>query len=181
MTDDADVRGLREKYETMLALRVVHERARADPSFVEPDPRRVMAALAARFPGALREIDELPMETIRARIGELAAAESGDAVAPWMIAQTSFHRLARGALAAKRWLGKRRATSSAVDGAFARAIADGDLPEEALAWAGALAALARPPRGRLMDLVFSRIASDLAMDDARVRELVFGPPRRRRR
>ena len=36
-----------------------------------------MADLARAYPGALREIDELPLEAIRARVEELAAAERG--------------------------------------------------------------------------------------------------------
>ena len=68
-----DLRALRDKYEQMLRLRQLHARAKTEPDFVEPDPRPVMAALARLYPGALREIDELPVELITARIEELTA------------------------------------------------------------------------------------------------------------
>ena len=73
-----DLRALRDKYEQMLCLRQLHARAKQDPEFVEPDPRSAMAALARDYPGALREIDELPIEDIERRIAELAAAELDD-------------------------------------------------------------------------------------------------------
>lgn len=179
--DRADLTALREKYEAMLALRLDHDRARTDPSFTEPDPRPAMAKLAARFPGALREIDDLPLEVIQSRIAALATAEREEtSIARWMIAQESFHRLARGALAAKRWLGKARATSAGSATAFASAIAEGTVPPDALAWATALDVVARPPRGRLMNAVFARASTELGIDEPEVRVLVFGEGRPRR-
>ena len=63
-----DLTDLRAKYEEILRLRLLH--GTGD----EPDPRRAMAALAGRFPGALRELDDLPLPEIRARIEALRAA-----------------------------------------------------------------------------------------------------------
>jgi hypothetical protein len=151
-----------------------------------------MAELASRFPGALREIDELELAVIRERIERLDAALRGDGpVERWMEAVGLFHSLARGALRAKRWLAGRKtvdaitvlayasdvagvadpagpAGASAVDGA----VADG------LAWTGELARIAAPPRGRIMDLVFARLARKLGTTEREARHLVFGPPRR---
>ena len=88
-------------------------------------------------------------------------------VAGWMIAQDAFHRLARGALAAKRWLGKRkRITAQRRDDFAAHA------PREARAWKDALADVASPPRGRLMDLVHARVAEELDVSVAEARRLV---------
>ena len=70
-----DLRALRDKYEQMLRLRQLHARAKTELDFIEPDPRPAMAALARLYPGALREIDELPVELITARIEELTVAE----------------------------------------------------------------------------------------------------------
>src|SRR5215213_4368889 len=104
-----DLARLRSKYEAMKTLRELHARAKRDPSFVEPDPKAKLAALADAFPGALREIDELPLELIETRIRAIARAEiDASAIAEWMIVQASFHRFARGALAAKRWLAGRK-------------------------------------------------------------------------
>src|SRR4051812_43200333 len=106
----------------MLRLRLLHDRAREDAQFVEPDPRPAMAELARDFPGALREIDELPINVIRERIEALTVAEKDRArVEPWMHAHAIFHRLARGALVAKRWL-EGRALMPDLEAAFADAV-----------------------------------------------------------
>lgn len=170
-----DLDALLAKYERIHALRLLHERAKRDPTFVEPDPRREMAALARAWPGALRELDELPMDEIDARIARLrAAALDPSLVSPWMIAQDAFHRHARGALAAKRWLGKRKRVTTEVAEQF-RASA----PRDARPWADALDAVASPPRGRLMELVHARVADELGTTVAEARRLVFGVKRNR--
>lgn len=170
-----DLRALRDKYERMLRLRELHERAAAEPGFVEPPPRPAMADLARAYPGALREIDELPIGLIRTRIAELTAAESDAArIAPWMTAQSRFHALARGALAVKRWLAGRPLTA-ALEEAFAGALATLPHAEEAQLWSGDLAAIARPPRGRLMDLVYVRLADELGVDVTAARATVLPP------
>jgi hypothetical protein len=173
---DTDLRALRDKYERMLRLRQLHARAAKEPDFVEPDPRPAMAELARLYPGALREIDELPLDVIHARIDELVRAEGDRSlVAPWMTAQTSFHRLARGALAVKRWLAGRPVTPE-VHRAFARALDGMSGSDAARLWANDLAAIARPPRGRVMDLVYARLAGELGVDVSAARAAVL-PPR----
>jgi len=170
-----DLRALRDKYEQMLRLRQLHARAKTEPDFVEPDPRPAMAALARLYPGALREIDELPVELITARIEELTVAErEPQRIAAWMSAQAAFHRLARGALAVKRWLAGRPPTK-AVEGAFAvdlRAMPERKR-EELLEWEHDLVAIAKPPRGRLMELVYEKLARELGVDIDAARAAVF--------
>jgi hypothetical protein len=165
----SDLRALRDKYERILALRIAHDRRH---EVDEPDPRRALAALATEFPGSLREIDVLPREEIEARIAALLRAEAKSTALPWMEAQHLVHTLARGALAAKRWLGKRRTITTMHREAFLEAIDSGDLPREALAWEDDLARVARPPRGRIMDLVVSRAARELDLDERALRALV---------
>ena len=172
-----DLRALRDKYEQMLRLRQLHARAKDEPDFVEPDPRPAMADLARRFPGALREIDELPIADIEARIAELAAAEDDPScVATWMTAQAAFHRLARGALAVKRWIAGRTLTPE-LDRAFAEAVQVMVEREEALAWKDDLAAIAKPPRGRVMDVVYARLAGELGVEVNAARDAVLAPCR----
>jgi hypothetical protein len=140
-----------------------------------------MAELAARFPGALREIDDLPMEVIEQRIAELAAAIHGTReVESWMRVSARFHALARGALCAKRWLGGRKRVDAATERAFAAEAGSLAFPDEARAWAGELAALASPPRGRVTDAVFARVGRELHLPARAARRLVFGVPRRER-
>ncbi len=172
-----DLRALREKYERMLRLRLLHAHAREESGYVEPDPRSAMAELARDFPGALREIDELPIDVIRQRIEAVAEAESDAAcVEPWMRAHIGFHRLARGALAAKRWL-EGRALTPGLEADFAHAAATMANADEVAAWVSDLAAIAEPPRGRLMDLVYARLAIELGIDIASARTAVM-PTRR---
>jgi hypothetical protein len=166
---------LLHKYERMLGMRLADE---ADPG---GDPRREMKTLAERFPGSLREIDELPLEAIRGRIDELSRCIADEAQpAPWMRATAMFHGLTRGALAAKRWLA-RRGVDAALTRAFLDAIDRVELAEDARAWASDLARIASPPRGRLTDLVFERIAEEMGVPVEEARQLVVGTPRRLRR
>jgi hypothetical protein len=165
-----DLARLRAKYEEMLRLRL------ADP---EHDPRRALVALAGEFPGALREIDDLPLDEIRARVAALARAEDdASALLPWMRAVWRFHVLTRGALCAKKWLGGRKAIDREAESAFAKERAALCWGEDAAAWQDDLARLASPPRGRVTDLVFARLAAELAVDEDAARALVFGPKRR---
>jgi len=169
----ADARWLRKKYELLRTLRDAHERAKRDASFVEPDPRPTMARLADEWPGALRELDMLPRDEIDRRIARLAYAErEAKAQEPWMRVQVLFHRRLRGALLAKRWLAKRRDVGVIERSAFVRAMRTAD-KRDALAWADALERIASPPRGRVLDLVYARVATELGISESTARALVF--------
>jgi len=175
MPTPEELRDLASKYEEMLRLRL------EDEAGVGGDPRRRMVGLAVRFPGALREIDELPLEAIRARIAALVEAAHGTGVVePWMAVMVRFHALLRGALCAKRWLAGRGEVDAATASAFDDE-ADGlCFAEEARAWREDLARVAKPPRGRVTDLVFGRIAEETALTEEEARRLVFGFSRKRR-
>jgi len=148
-------RELRGKYEEMRALRQLS--ASGSPH----DPRPRMMQLAQRWPGALREIDALPGHEIDGRIALLCRVEDGTALpAPsWVGAMHRFHALARGALWVKRAL---------------REGADGGWPSEAAEWRDEAARIAKPPRGRLMVLVFERLGRELGVPAAEAKRLVFG-------
>lgn len=88
-------RRLGDKYTEILALRDAHARGE-DP----PDVRMRMRALAARFPGALRELDRMPREVIVERLAALARGER----APWMDAIDRYHRWLRVGLRRPRLL-----------------------------------------------------------------------------
>jgi hypothetical protein len=168
---------LRFKYGEMLSMRLAHESGDEDPA----QARRRMASLAAQFPGALREIDDLELAVIRERIARLDAALRGEGpMEPWMRAVGLFHVLARGALHAKRWLAGRKSIDAEMRVAYESELAATPAGDVALAWGDELAGVASPPRGRLMDLVFARLARTLGTTEAEARRLVFGPPRRSR-
>jgi hypothetical protein len=168
---------LRAKYTQMLAMRVAHASGEDDG----PATRVRMAELASRFPGALREIDDLEIAEIHHRIealdGVLRAARQ---VEPWMDAVAMFHAMARGALSAKRWLGGRKRVTAEVEEAFLQELSSLPFSEDARAWRHDLALIASPPRGRVTDLVFARLADELGTSARAARRLVFGTPRRER-
>lgn len=165
----------------MHALRIAHVRARSDATFAEPDPRPEMMRLAEEFPGSLREIDTLPLDVIATRIEALARAEHNvSRVEEWMAAQSIFHRLARGALVTKRWLGGRKRITVATRSAFVEALASLPRSSDAELFADDLHLIATPPRGRLMDIVHAKVAELLGVTDDHARKLVFGERRRRK-
>jgi hypothetical protein len=172
---------LRSKYAEMLAMRVADERA-GQGRGAALDERRVRARmndLAERFPGALREIDALPLTVIERRIAELdATAEAKAEPAPWMVAVALFHALTRGVLVAKRWLRGRKDVDDSFASRFSHDLSNLPFPADSRAWTSELASVARPPRGRLLDLVFVRLARDLRLSEAAARDLVFGEGRR---
>ncbi len=165
---EKDLGDLRRKYEEILRLRHLH--AHAD----EPDPRGAMNALAGEFPGALRELDDMPEEHIVQRISQLRAALTASGEIPeWAVAVSLFHRETRGALCAKRWLGGRKTVSPEDRAAFERAASDFCYVSEARGWADDLEALAAPPKGRITELVYARIATELGLPLEATKALIF--------
>ena len=160
---------LLEKYADMLRLR----RGDRDGSII--DPRPAMGALAARFPGALREIDQLALEELERRHEHLLRVVAGDPPQAWAVAMAGYHRWLRGALGAKRWLAGRRGVTEALVARFvseAPGLVHGD---ELLVWSDALGELAAPPGGRLLPLVLARLAVDTGETEATLRGLLFVP------
>lgn len=148
---------LLEKYVEMRELRNLDARK----GLANPKPR--MRALATRFPGALREIDELPLEIIQSRIAALENLGNRTPDA-WMIAMASFHAGMREVLAIKRVLGRKKLTRAL------RLRAAKVAPKSR--WD--LARVSRPPKGRLTEIVVQHIAEQMRITPERVRELVFG-------
>jgi hypothetical protein len=169
-----DLDALRGKYATMVALRVAR--------LSEEEMRQRMAQLALHFPGALRELDDLELGEIRRRIAALEAVLEGRVQPePWMEAVSLFHALTRGALVVKRWLGGRKRVDAALSRRFVVEHVELPFAEDARSWAEELAGIASPPRGRLTDAVFARLARTLGVAERQARRLVFGVPRRERR
>ena len=163
-----DIAELLSKYEEMLRMRLEDERHPGG------DPRKEMAALASRFPGALRELDETPLEQIRARLAAVSrCVVTGEPPEPWMSATAMFHRLARGALLAKRWLGGRKHVDASATNAFLTWLDGSGGERDARAWAKDLARVASPPGRKLSALVFERVAAGLNLSVHEARALVL--------
>jgi hypothetical protein len=140
-----------------------------------------MAALAYAFPGALREMDRIPMAELERRLAwleRLHAGEQADAPEPWALLGFRYHVLLRGALAAKRWLAGRRSVDEELVARFREATVALDHGEEALLWADALPRLAAPPAGRLLALVLERLSLESGHPLAQLNAILFAfdPP-----
>ncbi|HEY4016298.1 MAG TPA: hypothetical protein VGM06_23345 [Polyangiaceae bacterium] len=147
----------------------------------EAETRARMSALARRFPGALRELDDLELPEILRRLAGLRAVlEAGAEVEAWMRAVAAFHALARGALSAKRWLSGRKDVDAGVEQAFAAALPKLAFPDDARVWQTELPRLALPPAGRVTNAVFALVARRTGVTEPEAQRLVFGVPRRER-
>lgn len=161
--DEAALASLLRKYEELLRLR--EERAEGKPL---PE-RRVFRALASELPGALRELDTLPVETLRARADDVRRAMQGAALEPWIPMMLGYHALLRAALrirlrgAKERDVSDERAAKLAsdasahagldVDTAFVRAVLD-------------------PPGGRIVGTVVARLSALLSIPPQQVHALI---------
>lgn len=158
------IHGLRAKYVEIRALRMTDDR----------DPRPRMRALAARFPGALRELDELTMETIEARIQALDAVIVHDAAPPaWADVLARYHGWMRVALRLKRAVGRDRELDSARAWIRDHRPAADEPSAEALL--DQAPAILRPPGGRLSRFVLSRVAVELGRSVETLEAEAFPP------
>jgi hypothetical protein len=95
--DLAALRALAAKYRELAALR--HARERGEP----PPEREVFRKLAAAHPGALYELDTLPLPEIERRAEGLERAVTGlGPLEPWMRWMVRYHQLVRDELSARR-------------------------------------------------------------------------------
>ena len=171
---------LREKYREIKRLRT------ADAELVARghthDPKPEMAALARKFPGALRELDELPMAMIDARLAELDAALAADRVPKWAALQVAYHGTYRFALRIKRRAARKGALDElSLERAIARLLAEArsdtsgepDEPRLAAFDAQGLRAILRPAGGRLHPWVLGEVAKAQGVAVAAVSEALF--------
>jgi hypothetical protein len=86
---------LAEKYRALLALRTRRDSGGA------PATRAELRALAARFPGCLRELDTLGRDELGRRAAAVAATATGGPGEPWMDWIAAYHALMADALSAR--------------------------------------------------------------------------------
>jgi len=184
----ADLARLAGKYETLATLR--RERAAGAPL----PGAATFKALAREFPGALQELDTLPLELIDARAAELhaaalalgaatgpgeqAAADPTEVVAPWMRWLFAWHALMRGALLVKAALrGARDVDDERAAELAARAAATAGVPFPVALVHG----VARPPDGRIARLVLAHAAACFDTAPEVIADAVFPASAGRRR
>lgn len=164
----AALKGLRDKYQRMLEMRRAHE------SGSETNPRTLMRVLAAQYPGALRELDELPLSLIEIRIGALTEViEAGVEVAPWMRWMVDYHGYLRAALRIKRMGLPRDDMATALTQLHQQYVPAIDEPPVSLLNDEALAVVLKPTQGRLNPWVFGQIAVRHGTDAEVVRSQLF--------
>lgn len=160
--------GLCDKYRALHALRV---------NKTELAPKAELAALAARFPGALRELDGLPLAVIERRLASLRAVLAGSAqVERWMTLQIAYHGCMRAVLRL------RRALLASAERNFADPLAclerhaympAADEPGASWFSQSVLQHVVSPPRGRLNPWVLAQVARDHAVTAQDVSDALF--------
>lgn len=156
----SELHALSRKYALLGELRRRHDE--------QPPPE--LRPLAQEFPGALRELDALPLEEIDRRFGSVDLALRGgptEALLEWV---NRYHALMRAALAIKRRLrGKRQ-----VDREEAALLALATTREYGVRCDVELViAVADPPGGRINEVVFLRLARTFGVSPARLRSALF--------
>ena len=170
VASDAAILALLDKYREIKRLREEHVAGES------ADPRPRLRALARRFPGALRELDELPMEQIDARLSLLGEAlASAQPVPVWVALQLGYHGWMRAALRIKRIAHGRGADHAAAEFAelserYAPEPHDPPLASIDLA---IVVAVLEPEAGRLNPWVYARVASLLGVEPDVVRRALF--------
>lgn len=163
---------LRCKYQTLLELRA---RYAADAAIA---PRAELARLAAAFPGALRELDRLPLAKLEARLFALERVLEGVAeLESWMQLQWAYHGFMRAALRIRRGLRDRpdaMADALAELAAVAYVPGEDEPPLERFGVAE-LSELRRPQGGRLNPWVLLQVARDHEVTPEQVRAALFEP------
>jgi hypothetical protein len=152
----SDLLALERKYRCLLELR---------GGAREPEGG-VLRALASEFPGALRELDILPLATLERRLRTVAAAVAGAEPSPWVHWMLAYHRRMRLALAIKRKLGDARLEPGAIARGAGAEFGEELEPEF-------VAKVARPPGGRLNRLVFELLEAEFGRSRVELESTLF--------
>ncbi|HVU49515.1 MAG TPA: hypothetical protein VHL80_02450 [Polyangia bacterium] len=145
-----DAAALARKYAALVELR------RRRDGGGDPDGGGALRALAAEFPGCLRELDTLGLPELERRARLTAAASAGaGAPEPWVEWIGAYHELMRSALALRD---PARRAGVQVDAAFA-------------------AAVRAPPHGRLGVVVLRTLSARFEVPAAEISAALF-PARR---
>ena len=159
--------GLLDKYRRLLRLRT-------EPT--TEAPRDELRRLARQYPGSLRELDRLPLESIAARIAALEAVlELTREPEAWMSLQVSYHGFMRATLRVKRWAREWPEDAAEARRRLAeRYVAAEDEPEIAFFDEAVIAAIRRPEKGRLNPFVIRVVAARFGMGVGAVADALFG-------
>jgi hypothetical protein len=166
-------------------LHVVHELLKKYKQIIDlreqvtniPCPPQVaMRNLAQQFPGALRELDQIPPEALAARHHHLRQWRNGttDDWQPWVELTFLYHQLWRGALHRKQWLQNRSSKDFEQTSQLYQTYLQ-TLPEDhdALVWKSNLRRLNSSPPNRLSTIILEQLAEQYGWTNATVKTLLF--------
>jgi hypothetical protein len=137
-----------------------------------------LRALAAEFPGCLRELDTLGLAELERRARTTAAAAAGGPVEPWMAWIEGYHALMRGALAVRApEHGDARAGGDVHALAARASAAAGATVDAAVFDAAFVAAVLAPPDGRVGVVVLRALGARFDVPAATIAAALF-PARR---
>ncbi len=149
-------------------MRLLHD-ARA-----EIDAKGDMKRLAMNFPGALREIDRLPLEEIRSRIVALDAAIDANAPTPdWATYACAYHGWMRALLALRSQIGDEHDPARALQKMRARYQEQFERETEFDFDEVSLPEVLKLDGGRMNPWVFERIAREYGVTPERVEASIF--------
>lgn len=166
LRDPLLLKALCGKYEKLCDLR--------QRQITDVAPRAELVALAAAFPGALRELDCLPLDELERRLLALRAVDRDNAdIEQWMILQIAYHGFMRAVLRLRRLL--RAAHADSPDSqTLLRYRQRPDEPAPQRFDAEALATIRKPPGGRLNPWVLEQVARDHAVTRACIETALWG-------
>lgn len=170
MSSREELAALARKYRKLLELRREHERTGAVAG------RDVLRVIAKEFPGALRELDRLPVDEIVRRAQTLEEAAIGMGHEPWMDWLVAYHALMRAALFVKaQWA---KAEDAILD---ERLASEATLHARIEVDADFVRAIRRPPGGRISHVVMDRLALRFGVAREVIEEAITTPSRSPRR
>jgi hypothetical protein len=160
----SDLVALARKYRTIAELRRAQHLASREQAI------GMLRELAREFPGALRELDSLPLEEIERRLERIERAMFRGEAEQWMGFMHEYHRMLRAALGVKRRLGARKSVEELVALEIAREVTD----ESGFGCdVEFVQAVARPPRGRVSVFVLRRIAVAFGTEPESIARALF--------
>ncbi|MRG93301.1 hypothetical protein [Polyangium spumosum] len=162
---------LEGKYAEIAELRRARDRG-------EPIPEKaVFKALAERFPGALCELDTLPLDVVDARLEAIRSALAGGGIEAWIAWMIGYHALLRASLRIRIRAVRDRSCSDERAGELAK---DASMHAGIEVDVAFVRATLRPPAGRIAAVVYMRLEALFDAPASAIRAALFPRLRDRR-
>lgn len=159
------VPGLEAKYRCILALR-----EQVGAGMDGQASRPILVALARRFPGSLRELDQRSLPDLHSRLALVLTLPESQTLPMWVRAQLHYHGFVHAALRLRPLLRGSDVDFAQVLAAYRPELDEPAAPSLDVAW---LSGMARPREGRINYLAYEFVASQLGCSAAEVERLVF--------